>query len=180
MPIWNLFRKSLPVYRTYRCLKYRIHPPSPLSRRCQHCQRHRSRANSRRSSGSSSNPSECPSKFWSFRASKDLQKTRCFRPEGRAELERNLIKDRVLMGISRARKQGKALGRPRVEVDPLQVAGLHARGHTRNQIAAELGVGRGTVERAFRSLPKNLTSRPTTLHGLVLPRGSRHRKGRAD
>src|SRR5678816_1246995 len=45
-----------------------------------------------------------------------------------AELERNLIKERVQMGISRARKQGKQLGRPRVEVDPLQVAGLRARG----------------------------------------------------
>src|SRR5262249_52468665 len=33
-----------------------------------------------------------------------------------AELERNLIKERVHMGISRARKQGKALGRPRIEV----------------------------------------------------------------
>src|SRR6516165_8793302 len=30
-----------------------------------------------------------------------------------AELERNLIKERVAMGISRARKQGKQLGRPR-------------------------------------------------------------------
>src|SRR6059036_277666 len=29
-----------------------------------------------------------------------------------AELERNLIKERVQMGITRARKQGKALGRP--------------------------------------------------------------------
>src|SRR5499433_2952049 len=36
-----------------------------------------------------------------------------------AELERNLVKERVAMGISRARKQGKALGRPRVEIDPL-------------------------------------------------------------
>jgi DNA invertase Pin-like site-specific DNA recombinase len=30
-----------------------------------------------------------------------------------AELERNLIKERVHMGISRARKEGKALGRPK-------------------------------------------------------------------
>jgi DNA invertase Pin-like site-specific DNA recombinase len=30
-----------------------------------------------------------------------------------AELERNLIKERVHMGISRARKQGKSLGRPK-------------------------------------------------------------------
>src|SRR6266850_7418798 len=46
-----------------------------------------------------------------------------------AELERNLIKERVHMGISRARKQGTRLGRPRVEIDPLQVAGLRARGY---------------------------------------------------
>jgi DNA invertase Pin-like site-specific DNA recombinase len=72
-----------------------------------------------------------------------------------AELERNLIKERVSLGISRARKQGKQLGRPRVEVDPLQVAGLRTRGLSWNQIAGKLGVGRGTAERAFRSLPKN-------------------------
>jgi DNA invertase Pin-like site-specific DNA recombinase len=69
-----------------------------------------------------------------------------------AELERNLIKERVHMGISRARKQGKALGRPRVEVDARQVAGLRACGHSWNEIAHELGIGRGTAERAFRSL----------------------------
>ena len=73
-----------------------------------------------------------------------------------AELERNLIKERVHMGISRARKQGKALGRPRVEVDPLQVAGLRARGLSWNQIAEKLDVGKGTAQRAFQSLPKNL------------------------
>jgi DNA invertase Pin-like site-specific DNA recombinase len=69
-----------------------------------------------------------------------------------AELERNLIKERVQMGISRAQKQGKTLGRPRVEVDPLQVAGLRSRGLSWNQIAETLHVGRGTAERAFRSL----------------------------
>src|SRR5262249_3898277 len=69
-----------------------------------------------------------------------------------AELERNLIKERVQMGISRARKQGKALGRPRVEVDPRQVAGLRARGLSWNQVAVKLNIGRGTAERAFKSL----------------------------
>src|SRR5438105_7369795 len=69
-----------------------------------------------------------------------------------AELERNLIRERVQMGISRARKQGKALGRPKVEVDPLQVAGLRSRGLSWNQIAETLSVGRGTAERAFKSL----------------------------
>jgi DNA invertase Pin-like site-specific DNA recombinase len=71
-----------------------------------------------------------------------------------AELERNLIKERVHMGISRARKQGKALGRPKIQVDPLQVAGLRSRGRSWNQIARELGIGKGTAQRAFDSLPK--------------------------
>src|SRR5262252_3235911 len=77
-----------------------------------------------------------------------------------AELERNLIKERVHMGISRARKQGKTLGRPRVEVDPRQVAGLRARGLSWNQIAGQLGIGRGTAERAYRSLSQNPLSSP--------------------
>jgi DNA invertase Pin-like site-specific DNA recombinase len=77
-----------------------------------------------------------------------------------AELERNLIRERVQMGISRARRQGKALGRPRVEVDPLQVAGLRANGYSWNAIAEKLGVGRGTVERAFRSLSQKPSVEP--------------------
>src|SRR5262249_24133414 len=80
-----------------------------------------------------------------------------------AELERNLIRERVHMGISRARKQGKALGRPRVEVDPRQVAGLRARGFSWNQIADKLGIGRGTAERAFRTLSQKPLSTVSTV-----------------
>ena len=36
-----------------------------------------------------------------------------------AEFERSIIRERVRQGIDRARSEGKALGRPRVEVDPL-------------------------------------------------------------
>src|SRR5262249_15997792 len=56
-----------------------------------------------------------------------------------AELERNLIKERIHMGLSRARKQGKQLGRRRVEVDSRQIAGLRACGRSWNQIAKQLG-----------------------------------------
>jgi DNA invertase Pin-like site-specific DNA recombinase len=77
-----------------------------------------------------------------------------------AELERNLIRERVHMGISRARKQGKALGRPRVDVDPHQVAGLRTRGLSWNEIADKLNVGRGTAERAFRSLSQKPLNKP--------------------
>src|SRR5262249_56834867 len=80
-----------------------------------------------------------------------------------AELERNLIRERVQMGISRARKQGKALGRPRVEVDPRQVAGLRARGFSWNQIADKLSIGRGTAERAFRSLSQKPLNTPANV-----------------
>src|SRR5262245_54764134 len=80
-----------------------------------------------------------------------------------AELERNLIKERVHMGISRARKQGKILGRPRVDIDPLQVAGLRARGLSLNQIADRLNVGRGTAERALKSLSQKPVHTPANL-----------------
>src|SRR5262249_40175406 len=69
-----------------------------------------------------------------------------------AELERNVIRERVQAGVDRARKQGKLLGRPRVEVDPRQVAGLRARGLSWNQVAVKLNIGRGTAERTFKSL----------------------------
>jgi DNA invertase Pin-like site-specific DNA recombinase len=68
----------------------------------------------------------------------------------------------VQMGVSRARKQGKTLGRPRVEVDPLQVAGLRIRGHSWNEIAEKLGIGRGTAERAFKSLSQKPACNPAT------------------
>jgi DNA invertase Pin-like site-specific DNA recombinase len=73
-----------------------------------------------------------------------------------AEFERSIIRERVLAGLDRAKKQGRRLGRPRVVVDPIQVAGLRNIGRSWNEIARELGAGRGTVERAFRNLPKNL------------------------
>jgi DNA invertase Pin-like site-specific DNA recombinase len=76
-----------------------------------------------------------------------------------AELERNLIKERVQMGISRARKEGKHIGRPKADVDARQVAGLRACGRSWNQIARELGIGKGTAQRSFQSLPKNLPAK---------------------
>jgi len=78
-----------------------------------------------------------------------------------AELERNLIRERIQMGINRARKEGRHLGRPRVTIDPLQVVGLRARGYSWNQIARELGVGRGTAQRAFQSSVAQKVSSPS-------------------
>src|SRR5262245_48807252 len=64
-----------------------------------------------------------------------------------AELERNLIKERVHMGISRARKEGKQLGRPKRVFDR-EKAHRMLQSMSVREVARQLGVSRGVVERA--------------------------------
>jgi len=71
-----------------------------------------------------------------------------------AEFERALIQERVRAGIRNARAKGRHLGRPRVVVDASRVAALRARGDSWSQVQAELGVSKGTAQRAFAGLPK--------------------------
>jgi DNA invertase Pin-like site-specific DNA recombinase len=71
-----------------------------------------------------------------------------------AEFERALIQERVRAGIRNARAKGRQLGRPRVIVDASRVAALRARGNSWSQVQAELGVSKGTAQRAFAALPK--------------------------
>ena len=66
-----------------------------------------------------------------------------------AELERNLIKERIAMGLDRARKQKKTLGRPRRVFDRGKAKELHAEGLSLRGIAAQLGVNKGTVRTAL-------------------------------
>ena len=62
-----------------------------------------------------------------------------------AQLERDLIRERVSAGIRNARANGKKLGRPKSMVDRERIMELKAQGHSLRQIAANLGVGYGTV-----------------------------------
>ena len=64
-----------------------------------------------------------------------------------AELERNLIRERVVMGLDRAKRQGKKLGRPKTLVDREKVAALRAKGLSLRQIATELKVSKDKVAR---------------------------------
>jgi DNA invertase Pin-like site-specific DNA recombinase len=64
-----------------------------------------------------------------------------------AELERSLIVERVKAGLRNARHKGKRLGRPRRVVDVGRFAALRAQGFGWKRIAADLGVGVGTVIR---------------------------------
>ncbi len=67
-----------------------------------------------------------------------------------AELERSLIAERVRAGLRNARAKGKKLGRPRVVVDRARIRALRAQGRGWKKIAAELGIGVGTVRRAIQ------------------------------
>lgn len=71
-----------------------------------------------------------------------------------AEFERALIQERVRAGLRNARSKGKKLGRPRVTVDASKIASLRTQGRSWAQIVAEMGVGKGTAQRALASLPK--------------------------
>jgi len=62
-----------------------------------------------------------------------------------AQLERDLICERVAAGLRNARACGKQLGRPRRIVNHDEVRRLRSEGASLRQIAAKLGVGYGTV-----------------------------------
>jgi DNA invertase Pin-like site-specific DNA recombinase len=66
-----------------------------------------------------------------------------------AEFERSMIRLRVNAGLVRARAQGKRLGRPRLAAATEQAirAALAEGGKGMLKIAAEHGVGSGTVQR---------------------------------
>ena len=72
-----------------------------------------------------------------------------------AELERSLIAERVRAGLRNARAKGKRLGRPRVAVDSARIGHLRAQGLSWATIAAELGIGEGTVYRLTHASAKN-------------------------
>jgi DNA invertase Pin-like site-specific DNA recombinase len=62
-----------------------------------------------------------------------------------AQLERDLIRERVTAGIRNARANGKKLGRPKSGVARERILELKSEGHSLRQIATALGVGYGTV-----------------------------------
>lgn len=97
--------------------------------------------------------------FVSFRDNLDLST-----PSGRlmfqiigamAEFERALIQERVRAGLRNARSKGKKFGRPRVEIDAVRVTALRRDGLSWSQVRRTLNLSKGTVQRAFYSLPNH-------------------------
>ncbi len=68
-----------------------------------------------------------------------------------AQLERDIIAERVKAGLRRAKNSGKQLGRPRASIDLEKLNRLHSEGRSHRQIAAELGLSHATVGRILRA-----------------------------
>ena len=70
-----------------------------------------------------------------------------------SELEKSVIRERVMSGLDRARKEGKVLGRPRVGFDIAKALKLREEGLGVRRIAKQIGVSYGTVYRTLKDIP---------------------------
>ena len=86
-----------------------------------------------------------------------------------AEMERELIRERVKAGMARARHRGQRIGRPsRVRpltehpLWPIVISGLEARHLNRAEAAKKLRVRRATLDEALRAVRKGGGSEPAS------------------
>jgi len=70
-----------------------------------------------------------------------------------AQLERDIIAERVKAGLRRAKENGKKLGRPRAVVDAEKIQRLRSQGLSLRAIAKATGVSRTTVSDVLSSSP---------------------------
>jgi len=67
-----------------------------------------------------------------------------------AELERNLIVERVRAGMRRARLEGRSIGRPSLELDHTAILRDRQHGHSLGELARSYAVSRTTIYRVLR------------------------------
>ena len=75
-----------------------------------------------------------------------------------AELERSLIRERVVMGLQRAKAQGKTIGRPPTAVDEREVCRLRSEGLSLRAIGQRVGVSRTKVQKVLSRNPRGIDS----------------------
>jgi len=68
-----------------------------------------------------------------------------------AQLERDIIAERVKAGLRRAKENGKKLGRPRASIDGGKVHRLRSQGLSHRAIATQLGISHSTVGQILRN-----------------------------
>src|SRR5215469_16675073 len=75
-----------------------------------------------------------------------------------AELERNVIRERMVAGLDHARargtKSGQAIGRPRAVFSRARVVELRDAGQSWRTIASTLGISTGTARAAYDGVQK--------------------------
>ncbi len=64
-----------------------------------------------------------------------------------AKQERVRLSERTKAGLAIARSKGRQIGRPRLQVQPGQIARLIAQGLSRRAVGRELGISEGSVRR---------------------------------
>jgi len=67
-----------------------------------------------------------------------------------AQLERDIIRERVKAGLERARARGVRLGRPTAQVEPGEILRLRGQGVSIGEIARRVRASRSTVRRRLR------------------------------
>jgi DNA invertase Pin-like site-specific DNA recombinase len=77
-----------------------------------------------------------------------------------AQLERDIIRERVKAGVERARARGIRLGRPVARVDVAHLQALRRQGLSMGEIARQAHCSRSTVRRRLRPAPGLSTERP--------------------
>lgn len=68
-----------------------------------------------------------------------------------AEFERELIRERTKLGMAKAMREGKEIGRPKRIFDIEQVLRMRREGKSVREIGKELKVGKRTIERRLRN-----------------------------
>ena len=62
-----------------------------------------------------------------------------------AQLERDIIAERVKAGLRRAKERGKRIGRPKISVNEAAIRRLRAGGHSLREIAQQVGISHTKV-----------------------------------
>lgn len=68
------------------------------------------------------------------------------------EFEAALVRERVRAGVANARKKGVKLGRPSLYLDLEKIGSMRSQGSPIRQIASDLGISVGSVQKAIKKL----------------------------
>jgi DNA invertase Pin-like site-specific DNA recombinase len=93
-----------------------------------------------------------------------------------AELEREIIRERVKAGLANAKRRGRRVGRPRAIVNTVKLHQLAAKGSSARAIAKAIGVSDYTVRRILSGCEKTLSAEAPSDASNSAPPGAASRR----